>query len=114
VKAKGSNVFNNVGQRIGQVDQAKVLTSYAYDLAGQLTAVTNAPVPDPQNPSQQVSPITTYDYDAYGRLHLVHDANGHTTSFSYDINGFLHSKTDAGTNTTTYIARAGFISPKRQ
>jgi YD repeat-containing protein len=42
-----SNQFNSVGQRIGQVDQAGLVTQFGYDVSGQLTNVAKPQVPDP-------------------------------------------------------------------
>src|SRR5262245_17959742 len=43
-----TNLFNNVGQRVGAVDQAGLQINYGYDLSGQLTNVAMPSVPDPE------------------------------------------------------------------
>jgi RHS repeat-associated protein len=82
-----SNVFNNVGQRVGQVDQANILKSFTYDLAGQLTAVTNASVPDPEAAYASATPTWQYHYDQYGRLTIMDDAKGRHTTNVFDAVG---------------------------
>jgi YD repeat-containing protein len=82
-----SNVFNNVGQRIGQVDQATCLVSFGYDVAGQFTGVTNALVSDPENNNQPVRPVWQYSYALYGRLTVTTDAKGRTNVLTYDAVG---------------------------
>jgi YD repeat-containing protein len=71
-----------VGQQIGTLDQAGLLTQYGYDVAGALTNVIK-----PQVPGSSLPPTWSYQYDQYGRLAVTTDPNGHCTTNFYDAFG---------------------------
>jgi YD repeat-containing protein len=67
------------------------VTSYSYDLAGNLMAVT-----DPLNH------VTQYGHDARNRLTSVNDALGGITHYGYDLDNNRTSVTDAIGNATEF------------
>jgi RHS repeat-associated protein len=95
-------------------------TSYAYDAAGQLTAVTDSlgrvttfdydglgrqvkvTQPDPDGPGGQAPAFQATVYDAAGRVLQTSNALGHTTSYAYDPVGRLVSQTDALGGVTSF------------
>jgi YD repeat-containing protein len=91
--------YNTAGQVLtadGPRTDVSDLTSYTYDVQGNLASVTNA-----------LSQTTTLGgYDANGRPGTITDANGLVTSLNYDVRGRLTSRTaGAGTadaETTSY------------
>jgi RHS repeat-associated protein len=72
-----------------------VLTSYTYNVLGDLLTVTDA-----------LGNVTTYAYDALGQRTSAMDALGHTTAYAYDLVGNLLSVTDGEGHTTTYAYNA--------
>lgn len=84
----------DAAQRLASVDQklggGSIITSYAYDVAGNLSSVT-----DPNGN------VTTYAYDDFGQmLAQVSPVTG-TTTYAYDAAGNLTSSTDANNAVTT-------------
>jgi RHS repeat-associated protein len=79
-----SNVFNNVGQRVAQIDQAMLARNFSFDVAGQLLAVTNAAVLDPERNNAATNTVWQYHYDLYGRLFAITDAKGRNTTNFFD------------------------------
>jgi YD repeat-containing protein len=95
-------------------------TSYAYDAAGQLTAVTDplgrvttfdydglgrqvkVTQPDPDGPGGQAPAFQATVYDAAGRVLQTSNALGHTTSYAYDPLGRVVSQTDAQGGVTSF------------
>jgi len=99
-----TNLFNNVGQRVGEVDQATLTTQFGYDVSGQLTNVIKPIVLDPQNGNATSNPAWSYQYDMYGRLVVSTDAKGRTNTFTYDAQGrqLTHRLPMGGTETNVY------------
>jgi YD repeat-containing protein len=95
-------------------------TSYAYDAASQLTAVTDplgrvttfdydglgrqvkVTQPDPDGPGGQAPAFQATVYDAAGRVLQTSNALGHTTSYGYDPLGRVVSQTDAQGGVTSF------------
>ncbi|HEY1026716.1 MAG TPA: RHS repeat domain-containing protein, partial [Pseudomonas sp.] len=77
-----SYTYNNQGlieTANGPRTDVSDITTYAYDLQGRLTSVTNA-----------LGHITQLsNFDSYGNPQTVVDANGVTTSLSYTPQGWL-------------------------
>jgi RHS repeat-associated protein len=82
-----SNVFNFVGQRVGQIDQATLRINYNYDVSGQLTNVVMPSVPDPEASFATTNATWIYAYDLFGRLSATVDAKGRGTTNTYDAVG---------------------------
>ena len=99
-----SNIFNGFGHKVGHVDQAGLLTQFAYDGSGHLTNVTKPQVPDPENAYQMTNPVWAYEHDQYGRLSVIRDPKGRTNTFGYDAMGRrLNSRLPMGqTETNQY------------
>jgi len=102
-----SNWFNGLGQRVGQIDQAGLLTRFDYTLAGQLHSVTKPPVANPTNVFQTVTPTWIYDYDTNSRLSVMTDPKGRTNNFAYDAVGrqFTRRLPMGQTDTNLYNAK---------
>ena len=87
-----SYTYNNQGlieTANGPRTDVSDITTYAYDLQGRLTSVTNA-----------LGHITQLsNFDSYGNPQTVVDANGVTTSLSYTPQGWLASVSTAGSTT---------------
>ena len=81
------NQYDALGRITDTIDQLGRVTSYRYDAAGNQTDVLMPAITDPDDPTQTVRPTIHYDYDKYGNLAAVTDANGHTTTFKYDAFG---------------------------
>jgi YD repeat-containing protein len=77
---------NNLGSTAAPVQP----TSYAYDVFGNLTTVT------------QGSQIRTFTYDSLSRLRQATNPESGTVSYQYDDNGNLLVKTDARTVSTHF------------
>lgn len=75
-----SNEFNSVGQRVGTVDQAGLISQFAYNVAGSLTNVIKPQVP-------LGTPSWFYQYNTNGQLVATTDPKGHTTTNFYDAQG---------------------------
>jgi RHS repeat-associated protein len=67
------------------------LTSYGYDLLGNLTSV-----------AQGMVGARSYAFDSLSRMTSATDPESGTRSYSYDSNGNVLTKTDARNTTTTY------------
>jgi YD repeat-containing protein len=61
------------------------VTTYGYEVAGRLTAVTNAN-----------SEVVRYIYDAAGNVTQLVDAKNQANKFAYDLYGRLTNQIDAG------------------
>ena len=72
-----------------------VITTYTYDLLGNLLTVTDA-----------LGNTTTYTYNAFGEVTSVTDALQSVTTCTYNILGNLVSVTDGEGHTTTYAYNA--------
>ncbi len=82
-----SNVFNELGQRVGAIDQASLQINYGFDISGQLTNVVMPQVLDPESGNTPASPSWAYHFDLYGRLTTTTDAKGRATTNTYDALG---------------------------
>jgi RHS repeat-associated protein len=80
-----TNVFDNLGQRIGIKDQASLLTQFGYDVSGRLTNVIKPSVIDTNG--HPVNPTWSYRYDQYERLTATIDPNSRATTNLYDALG---------------------------
>ncbi len=65
--------YDELGRRVGQVDQAGLLRLFDYDKAGRLTAVILPEVIDPNNNDQPTYPRYEYEYDQHGNLIKITD-----------------------------------------
>jgi RHS repeat-associated protein len=101
-----TNQFNNVGQRVGQIDQAGLRTQFGYNVSGLLTNVLKPQVLNPLN-SQMVAPQWNYQYDGQGHLLVTTDANGHSTTNTFDEFGrqAMHWLTMGQVASNTFNAR---------
>jgi RHS repeat-associated protein len=82
--------LKTVRQTLAGASGGEIVTTYAYDLHGNLTSVT-----DPNGN------VTTYVYDDFGQMLSQTSPVTGTTGYAYDINGNLMSTTDANGATTT-------------
>jgi uncharacterized delta-60 repeat protein len=82
-----SETYDAQGNKSSQTDELGRTTTYKYDDAGQLIEVDQPQVADPAHPSNLVTPVTKYTYDANGDELTQTDANNHTTTFTYDALG---------------------------
>ncbi|HEV2721302.1 MAG TPA: RHS repeat-associated core domain-containing protein, partial [Thermoanaerobaculia bacterium] len=89
------NRLASVRQTLSTAPGGSILTSYGYDIAGNLTSVV-----DPNGNT------TTYAFDDFGRMRVQASPVTGTTSYAYDAAGNLTSTTDANSATTerTYDA----------
>jgi len=70
--------------------------TYKYNAFGDVTEEENWLADGP-------NPVTKYEYDSYGNLRLLTDANEYTTEYDYDAtNTFVEKVTDSKTHETTY------------
>jgi RHS repeat-associated protein len=65
--------YDDLGRRVGAIDQNEKRTEYRYDDLGRLTGVKNA-----------LLDWTTYDYNEIGQMVSMTDAELHTTRYEYD------------------------------
>ncbi len=89
-------IYDMLGRRQAERDQAGKLTKFDYDCLGRLTTVTQS--------NEGVDLVTHYEYDEVGNRILQRDANGHETRFEYDELGRETARTlpDGKTETKTY------------
>ena len=82
--------------RTDVIDPMGYLTSYFYDIDGQLTKV--------QSPAVNgVRSETRYVYDSQGNVLQIVDGNGNITSMTYDASGNQIERKDALGNTVTRV-----------
>ena len=103
--------FNAVGQLIQVARDGVVVEGYAYDAAGNRTAVANTLTGvslgagdfsyDPDH-KLLAAGTTTYDYDADGRL-TRENRNGSVTEFQYNTDGTLAAATLPDNRVITYL-----------
>jgi RHS repeat-associated protein len=94
------------------------ITHFGYDPLGRLTDVWENYRP-PLNPDPETNVHTTYSYDVSGNRLSITDGLSHITSFTYDALGRLTSEEDAEENLWMYgydVAgnRVWMIDPNRQ
>jgi len=107
-----SNVFNEVGQRTAQVDQAGLTTHFGYSVSGLLTNVIKPEVPNPTNGYALEAPEWKYRYDDQGRLLVITDPKGHSTTNTFDEFGrqYTHSLPMGGSAETNIYNSLGQLS----
>jgi YD repeat-containing protein len=92
-----TSTYDEVGRKKTQTNTAGELTSYKYDLAGQLVQV-----------EQPLGRATSYTYDNYGNKLSEKDANGNSATWAYsatDARNYFHKvtgHTDLGGAAYTY------------
>jgi len=86
------NRLASVKQTLSTAPGGQIVTTYAYDIHGNLTSVT-----DPNGN------VTAYVYDDFGRMLSQTSPVTGTTSYSYDSAGNLTASTDANGVTTTRV-----------
>jgi YD repeat-containing protein len=74
---KHVTVYDGLGRRVPETDEAGVSTGYQYDFRGRLTAVT-------LDAGGAQSATTVYTYNEVGNQTSQSDALGRTTTFRYD------------------------------
>jgi RHS repeat-associated protein len=84
------NRLASVKQTLSTAPGGQIVTAYAYDIHGNLTAVT-----DPNGN------VTSYIYDDFGRMLSQTSPVTGVTTYAYDPSGDLISTTDANAATTT-------------
>ncbi|MBK1702980.1 FG-GAP-like repeat-containing protein [Halochromatium glycolicum] len=77
------NLYDAVGNLIGEVDERGNRTDHGYDAAGRRTSTLQPEVYDAVTDSL-VRPQTLYEYDANGNRSAVVDAKGNRTEYSFD------------------------------
>ena len=85
-----SNLYNQLGRRVAEIDQAGLRTDFGYNVAGLLTSVTKPEVLEPHGDTN-AAPTWVYNYDAQGRLLVVTDPNGHSTTNTFNEFGQQYS-----------------------
>jgi len=86
-----TNIYNDQGQVVKQIDALGSATSFNYDKNKRSTTETD-----------QLGYKTVYAYDIHSFQTGKTDALGNTTTFSYDNNGNRNSITDANGHMTRY------------
>jgi YD repeat-containing protein len=89
-------VYDGLGRKLQDADEAGVNTAYSYDFRGLLTSVTLA-----AGSTQQVT--TVYQYDELGNETAQMDAAGRTTKFQYDALGRRIGRTLPGGQTESFV-----------
>ena len=87
-----SNVFNDVGQRVEQIDQAGLSTKFGYNVSGLLTNVIKPSVPDPLNNDTPTEPEWRYEYDDQGRMLVSNDPKTNSTTYTFDEFGRQYTR----------------------
>ncbi|MGH3168389.1 MAG: hypothetical protein ACRDN0_21215, partial [Trebonia sp.] len=100
VTATASYAYDEDGNLVSQTDPRGNVTSYADDALGDVTSMTNPPLPGRSAPG-----TWTYAYDADGEQLSAADPLGNTTSKTYDYFGNVATSADALGNTTKYCRR---------
>jgi YD repeat-containing protein len=85
-----SYTYNSSGQVLTAIDPRGNVTTYAYDVKGDLASIKNA--------LNQVTLFSSYDAD--GRPLTIQDPNGLVTTLTYNFRGQVTSKTQAQWVTT--------------
>jgi RHS repeat-associated protein len=88
VQAAWTYTYNAKGQPTKVTDPNTKVTDYAYNAAGFLTSITAPP-----DVSGGTRAVTSFEYDAAGRLSATNDPLGHRSSFTYDGRGRLQKTT---------------------
>ncbi|MBQ7426189.1 MAG: VCBS repeat-containing protein [Prevotella sp.] len=88
-----------------------IATTRTYDMAGNLTSVTDpagtltyslSPDGQPLSITAPGNAVTTFTYDAYGRRTAINDPSAGTTTYEYDDEGNISSETNANGETIEY------------
>ena len=87
--------YDAAGNVIKTTNAANSVTEYSYDNRNNLTGIISDKGADTQS-------VTSYTYDAFGRIISVSDAENGVTSATYDNIGNILSITDPNGGTTTY------------
>lgn len=80
-----ANQYDCAGNKRASVDACGNVTEYEYDMLGRLIKTTFPAVLDGDD--QPVRPIETREYDIFGRVTGVTNANGDTTHTKYNVRG---------------------------
>ena len=97
--SRRTTIYDGLGQKVRETDEANVATAYAYDLRGSLSSVT---VADGTPQAARYS----YQYDEAGNLTRQTDPQNHATRFEYDALGRLTARflPDDSVETVEYAA----------
>lgn len=88
-----SYTYDGADRLIAVTDVLGNTTRYDYDEVGNMTSVTDAN-----------GNITCYTYDDFGRVIKITNALGQTAEVTYDISGNVLTSTDYAGNLTTYTS----------
>jgi len=91
--------YDTLGRKLSETDQLNCTTDYEYDVMGQLTAVVQPAVADPENGNTLTRPRTEYTYDRYGQQLTQKDAKGRIINYTYDSFGRRTSRVLPGDTT---------------
>jgi RHS repeat-associated protein len=89
--------YNLAGELLAVTDPLGRTTASVYDNLGRLVQVT---LPDPDGAGPESSPRTRYRYDAVGNVVREEDALGHATTYGFDNLNRQISVSDANGDTT--------------
>ena len=93
-----SRTYDTAGNQLTSVDGAGYTTTYAVNSRGLPTSIT---LPDPDGTGPLTSLVTSFAYDAYGRLPTVTNPDSSTQSFTYKTADQNLTRVDELGNTTT-------------
>nr|MBA3311784.1 cadherin-like domain-containing protein [Planctomycetaceae bacterium] len=101
------------GNRLTETDPLGKVTTWTYNSRGQVLTMTR---PDPDGTGPLAAPVTGYQYDSYGRLTQVTNADATYRTFTYNTADNLLTETDELGHTTTYAydtlgRRTGITQP---
>jgi RHS repeat-associated protein len=93
--------YDSFGRVVAEIDPLGHRKSLEYNTQGQLVQVQLPAVPNPLDENKPTRPSFQYEYNAFGQMTKLTDANGHITSFGFNgLNQSISRILPAGTEET--------------
>ena len=85
--------YDSKGRVVAEIDSIGNRKDMLYDLDNRLAKVMLPAVPDPRNNNVLTRPTYHYEYNKFGQMSKLTDANDHLTHFGFDATGRPTSRT---------------------
>lgn len=85
--------YDSKGRVVAEIDPIGNRKDMVYDLDNRLAGVMLPAVPDPRSNNVMTRPTYRYEYNSFGQMSKLTDANDHVTHFGFDATGRPISRT---------------------